>query len=1311
MRATSRIIAVLSAATLLGSLLVGTAYAAKPVTGNPAGDLDQCANGGVNAAPIQCAGSAWQNGNLNGNQAHYSEGHSVPYRLRFTGLTVGTVYNATIEWDTTQSGKHALDYLTSFDRTETTANACSGVTGSFCAGAGTPIAIPGDLNVSGAGVSQVAGSFRLWGGNTTSTSGYTLSAPYTGSSATKITVTFTATVANPVLAWGGHIATRIDWGQNNSAVSINGSPFHMRFLDLNGSGGNQDRSLSNDAVVFPAQITIIKDTSPNAATSFSFTPSAGILEGFPPASPPVAASTFGLVDNGAAGTNTKQLSTTTFGSNLTVIEADPGAAYAVTGACVESGTQDSSFSGRTATIKAQEAEVITCTFTNTLQNGTITLTKVVQSNNGGNAGVNDFGLTIGGQVVSSGGSIVATPGTPYAINETLLPGYEFVSITGTGCPAALGGTVTVGGGGSVSCTITNRDLAPTLALTKTVSNTSGGNNPRSDWTLTATAAAGSGASNISGSADVTATAAKSNVVYTLSESNVLGYTNGTTWICSGTGVHQEANTVTLEEGAAGICNVTNTDQAPTLALTKTVTNSNGGNNPKTDWTLSATAPVGSGFATISGTADVGATVARSNIVYTLSESAVAGYTNGTTWTCTDAATPDRFSQTATTVTLFEGAAVSCSVTNTDQAPTLALDKIVSNPNGGNNPQSAWTLSATPEANSVGATLISGSADVGPSAAKSNVVYTLSESSVPGYTNGTTWTCSDGPGADRFSQTDTTVTLFEGAAVSCSVTNADIAPTLALDKDVSNTNGGNNLQGDWTLSATPEANLVGATLISGSADVGATAAKSNVIYTLSESTVLGYTNGTTWTCTGTGVHQVNNTVSLDEGAVGSCTVTNTDQAPTLALTKVVSNTSGGNDPKSSWILTATPAAGSGYSPISGSADVIATAAKSNVVYTLSESNVTGYTNGTIWTCTDTASPDRFSQTDTTVTLFEGAAVSCSVTNVDDAPTLALTKTVSNLSGGNNDKSDWTLSATAPIGSGFATITGAADVLATPARSNIVYTLSESTVLGYTNGTSWTCTDAASPDRFTQTATTVTLFEGAAVSCTVTNTDVAPTLALDKTIDDDFGGGASEEDFVLTAHPASGSDITNLDGGDVEATAAKANMAYTLSETSLPGYAGRAWTCSDGADPDRFSLVGNVVTLDEGAVVTCSIINDDSPASPTGTSVQHWVLHDTLTISGIRPGGDPSNLATVTFRLYSDDTCATQVGDDEVVGITAGVAATSDGVTVYETGLYYWTAEYSGDAYNNDFTTTCGEEITQIQAKDNHGGGRDDLLLPI
>src|SRR5690349_9007011 len=56
------------------------------VTTNPAGNLDQCANGADGT--IACANAAWQNGNLNANQAQYFEGDSVPYRLRMSGLGV-----------------------------------------------------------------------------------------------------------------------------------------------------------------------------------------------------------------------------------------------------------------------------------------------------------------------------------------------------------------------------------------------------------------------------------------------------------------------------------------------------------------------------------------------------------------------------------------------------------------------------------------------------------------------------------------------------------------------------------------------------------------------------------------------------------------------------------------------------------------------------------------------------------------------------------------------------------------------------------------------------------------------------------------------------------------------------------------------------------------------------------------------------------------------------------------------------------------------------------------------------------------------
>jgi len=236
---------------------------------NESADLDQCANGPF-AAPTPCTGSAWQNGNVGQSQGHYYEGDSIPYRIKFDDLTIGSSNTVTIEWDTTKAGKHAIDYLTSYNRTESVGNnPCSGVVPAC--GAVTTFPIPLDPNVSGAGVTQIPGVFTMWGGTITSVSAYTLTGTYGGDSSTSITITFTANTVNPVLAWGGHIADRNDWaGQGGSASDITGSPYHTRLLELNGSGGNQDRSLSNVAVRLISRVVIIKQAAPESANVFGF---------------------------------------------------------------------------------------------------------------------------------------------------------------------------------------------------------------------------------------------------------------------------------------------------------------------------------------------------------------------------------------------------------------------------------------------------------------------------------------------------------------------------------------------------------------------------------------------------------------------------------------------------------------------------------------------------------------------------------------------------------------------------------------------------------------------------------------------------------------------------------------------------------------------------------------------------------------------------------------------------------------------------------------------------------------------------------
>src|SRR5205085_8832700 len=69
-------------------------------------------------------------------------------------------------------------------------------------------------------------------------------------------ITFTASQANLVFAWGGHVASVFDWGQGNSASAISGSSYHQRILQIDTTNiGNQDRSAKVGAILSAPTIT------------------------------------------------------------------------------------------------------------------------------------------------------------------------------------------------------------------------------------------------------------------------------------------------------------------------------------------------------------------------------------------------------------------------------------------------------------------------------------------------------------------------------------------------------------------------------------------------------------------------------------------------------------------------------------------------------------------------------------------------------------------------------------------------------------------------------------------------------------------------------------------------------------------------------------------------------------------------------------------------------------------------------------------------------------------------------------------------
>jgi hypothetical protein len=306
-------------------------------SGTIAGSLSQCTNGAV-GNPItleQCAGASgggsvsilngqanskgyanWVNGNSNGSKSHWKEGDFIAYRT-VINVPAGN-HTIEISFDTVHSGGHAIDYLGSYDATETTDTSCPqskvddntivscltshslspfhanysnpcadlGTLGGGCTTNGsapTPTGLTGSIpaaditsaaaqNCGGAGstgnvhngtFTQIPGAFKIFGpsGSSVGTVSYKSQnvGSGTGQCTTTVDIAFTmggSGQQTAVLAWGGHIASAADWGVGNSAGAVSGSPYHMSLVSIDGTTlGSQDRALATSAVFFTPSIT------------------------------------------------------------------------------------------------------------------------------------------------------------------------------------------------------------------------------------------------------------------------------------------------------------------------------------------------------------------------------------------------------------------------------------------------------------------------------------------------------------------------------------------------------------------------------------------------------------------------------------------------------------------------------------------------------------------------------------------------------------------------------------------------------------------------------------------------------------------------------------------------------------------------------------------------------------------------------------------------------------------------------------------------------------------------------------------------
>ena len=219
-------------------------------------------------------------------------------------------------------------------------------------------------------------------------------------------------------------------------------------------------------------------------------------------------------------------------------------------------------------------------------------------------------------------------------------------------------------------------------------------------------------------------------------------------------------------------------------------------------------------------------------------------------------------------------------------------------------------------------------------------------------------------------------------------------------------------------------------------------------------------------------------------------------------------------------------------------------------------------------------------------------------------------------------------------------------------------------------------ANNQDPATQTGITVTLPVGSSGTYVTDYATVAPS------------GSTGTVAFRYYASQAACAADTNFNGGtsagsgkslDVNSVA-KSNPVHITS----PGvtYWRAVFTGTGNSADSDSGCSGEILTAIQATTLTT---NAGGPyvLGTDGTVALSDVAH--------LSGGTSNAGGTITFMLFSDNACSTQVGGDVTVAVNGadGKDYTSPLITVNAPGTYYWVANYSGDGNNAASSTTCGD----------------------
>jgi len=178
---------------------------------------------------------------------------------------------------------------------------------------------------------------------------------------------------------------------------------------------------------------------------------------------------------------------------------------------------------------------------------------------------------------------------------------------------------------------------------------------------------------------------------------------------------------------------------------------------------------------------------------------------------------------------------------------------------------------------------------------------------------------------------------------------------------------------------------------------------------------------------------------------------------------------------------------------------------------------------------------------------------------------------------------------------------------------------------------------------------------------------------------------------------GTSLGTLTGSSTTGSTATLDVA----ETNIPRLATSAicaekahWDATYKVDkPDSLFIEGEA----GGGPTSTSLTTSLSGEAKSGEEItinEGSKAKDTATLSGTNAS---KATGTVKYKVYADKECKELVTNAGEVTVSEGKVPASEEKELEAGRVYYWQAEYSGDANNLKSTSTCGKEVLTVKAK--------------